>query len=339
MERRGFLSLAGAAAIFPHVALAQRAVTGPRVALISSGAPVTEMTATGAPEWRTFIPELGRLGYVEGRTISFERYLATPTNSADVARIVVGSAPDAVYSGGGTASTTLAITALSKTLPVVLLTSDPVGQGVFTNLARPGGNVTAIATTASPESQAKNLELLAETIRTATRVAYFVAGVGGQPNLVVQVHVDAASAAAEKLGLAFSTVVVEDLPPNEAEYRRAFAAALATKPDIVQFGISAAISNGSEILAKLALDASIPAASPYGRFAEAGGLLSYGSNALDNYRKAAGYIALVLQGARPGELPVLLPTLFDLIVNLKTAKTIGVTVPESILVQATQVIQ
>src|SRR5205823_5635372 len=154
---------------------------------------------------------------------------------------------------------------------------------------------------------------------------------------LVRVHAEAARGAADKLGLEFTYVGAANA--DDAELRRAFGMALAARPEIIQFGISGVLSGASAVFAKLVLDAHIPAVSPYTDFAQAGGLLSQGSNRPDNYRQGAGYVALILQGAQPGDLPVLLPTRFDIVVNLKTAKAIGVAMPSSVLLQATDVIE
>jgi putative ABC transport system substrate-binding protein len=339
MKRRDFLMLAGAAgaaAAFPRVGLAQAARNVPRVALVSNGVPPADMTETGDVRWAAFIQEMARLGYVEGKTVVFDRYIVPAPAATISAGIILGAGPDLVFTGGA-GDATLAMMAHTKTTPIVCLTSDPVGQGMVTNLAHPGGNVTSISTTAGPEADGKNLELLAQAVPTARRVVYYGPGVGGQPPPIIQMHEVAARGAAQSLGLEFINVTVEDV--DEAELSRAFGIALAAKPDIIQFGIGPQNSIGAPVLAKLALDARIPAISPNVAFAKAGGMLSQGSNGPDNRRKAAGYVALILQGAQPGDLPVLLPTEFDFIVNLKTARAIGVAIPPSILLQATEVIE
>jgi putative ABC transport system substrate-binding protein len=213
--------------------------------------------------------------------------------------------------------------------------------GLVDNAAHPGGNITGVSPTGSPDEEGKNLGFLGQCVPGAKSVVYYTSGVGGMPTpgTITELGERASAAAAAKLGLSFTYVVGENTSINEAEYRRAFAAGLSMRPDMIQFGRGTAVSAATELLAKLALDARMPTIAPYSAFAPAGGLISYGSNSIDYYRKAAGYVALILQGAKPGDLPVLQPTVFDFIVNLKTAKALGLTLPPSILAQATQVIE
>ena len=335
MQRREFLLLAGAATALPYRAFAQQSKV-PRVALISGAVPVTSMTATGDPTWAAFIQEMARLGYLEGKSIIFERYVASVPAAPQVAGIVIASSPDVVFSNSLTAL--LAVMALSKTVPIVGHSTDPVSSGLVSSLAHPGGNVTAIGSGATPDVDAKNVELLAQTLPSARRLAYYGPGDGGKPDTGTQANVQAAMTAALKLSLSFTDIVVEN-PADETEYRRAFAVAMSTKPDMVQIGLGSVTDAGSPLLGQLALDARVPAISPNATFARAGGLIGHGSNAPDNHRKAADYVALILNGAKPGDLPVLLPTAFDFVINQKTAKALGITVPPSVLLQATEVIR
>ncbi len=206
------------------------------------------------------------------------------------------------------------------------------------NFARPGANIAVVANTASANSESKNLALLLEAVPGAKRVAYIGEGVAGRFNPALQSYASAAANAAPILGLTLIPIVV-DAPADESRFRTAIATASAQRADMIQFQTAASVSSNSTLLAKLTLEARLPAISPYPAFAQSGGLLSYGSNSADNYRKAAGYILLILARTKPGDLPVLQPTAFDLMINLRTARTIGVVIPPSMLIQATDVIE
>jgi putative ABC transport system substrate-binding protein len=339
MRRREFIALTGAAAAtvaaFPRAALAQ-ATKVPRVAW-ADGA-VTSVAEMNHPDAVAFAQEMARLGFVEGRTITFDRYVASSASAAqETARKIVASSPDVIFLQGAI-DAILAVMALTKSIPIVSQSGDPLGQGVVSNLARPGGNVTAVANTASAESEAKVLSILAEAVPTAKRVAYIGVGPAGQFNPGQQGYLRSATEGALKLGLSMTAIPARD-PADEQGFRDAFALAKAADVEMIQLARHGQIRSSSSILAELALDARMPAISPYDTFPPAGGLLSYGANVPDGARKAARYVALVLNGAKPGDLPVQEPTVFDLIVNMTTAKAIGITIPPSILTQATLVIE
>jgi ABC-type uncharacterized transport system substrate-binding protein len=339
VRRRHFLTLAGAAAAFPRIGFAQQAKL-PRVAFVRGD--VTDLPAnlnenSTNPQIAAFFTELARLGFAEGRTVTFDRYNAVPSNAQEVAAKVVASGPDLIIPAGAVA-TALALIPLTKSIPIVSIGGDPLGLGIVTNLAHPGGNVTAIAAVASADSEGKTTSILAEAIPTARRIAYITQGSNGVPNDVLQADVRSAVDAAAKLGLSIVVVVAEN-PAGEPELLDAFVRAIAAKIDAVQIARATVFNDKAPLLAKWALDAKMPTISPYILFTQSDGLLSYGSNLIDVYRQSAGYVAMILNGAKPGDLPVLQPTLFDLIVNLTTAKALGLIIPASILAQATQVIQ
>jgi putative ABC transport system substrate-binding protein len=308
----------------------------PRVAWGTGGiTSVDELSGIGSS--KAFVEEMARLGFIEGQTIIYERYATSSGRAEETARAIVASAPDVIFLLS-TVTTTLEVMALTKSIPIVATSGDPLGQGIVGNLARPGGNVAAVASTGGSDSEAKVLSILAEVVPMATRLAYIGVGTGAQFNPAQQVYVRSATQAAARLGLLITTIAARD-PADEQAFRDAFALATAANVQMVQFGMNTQISNNSTTLARLAPDAGLPAISPYETFAPAGGLVNYGSSSVYNARQAAGYLALVLNGAKPGDLPVLQPTVFDFVVNLKTARTLGITIPPSVLIQATEVIQ
>jgi putative ABC transport system substrate-binding protein len=341
VRRRHFLTLAGAAAAWPRVAFTQQPAKIPRVAYGDGGTPVENIVPNSThPFVRPFFQEMARLGFEYGRTVIFDRYFATPSNAEETARAMVDSKPDLIFLRGA-GLTTFAVMALTKTIPIVVHGGDPLGQGIVNNLARPGGNVTAVAGGGvAGDFEGKVLAILAEAVPGARRVAYIGVGVGTSnqfaPNNALGVR--SATDAAAKLGLDITTIAARD-PADERAFRDAMAVAAAAKAEMVQFASHAQIGPNSPILVRLTLEARLPAIAVVEDFPYAGGLLSFGSSRADGARKAAGYVALILNGAKPGDLPVIVPDVFELIVNLKTAKAIGISIPQSVLLQATQVIE
>ncbi len=336
MRRREFLALAGAAgtaAALPHVVMAQAKV--PRVALVSGSIPTSALVVGGDANWSAVLESLASHGFVEGRTVVYERYTAPNAVAADIGRAIVASAPDAIFWGGANAAAIAAL-AVNRTIPMVGMTSDPLSQGLVTNVARPGGNMTAIATTGSLDYSAKILSLLCEAAPDAKTIAYVVGGNAGKMSNAA--YFEVTLSAASKLGVRLVPVVVEQ-PGSDPLFAQAFQSIAAARADAVQFGYDVTVQFWSEATAKMSIAAKLPAISPYDQFAPAGGLISYAADYPALSRKVGDYIALVLTGTKPGDLPVLQPTVFNLVVNLKTAKAIGLVLPQSVLLQATQVIQ
>jgi putative ABC transport system substrate-binding protein len=340
MKRRDFLLLAGAAAVapaWPIAGTAQVLAKIPRVALASGAVPPLAQIIGGDPAWSAFITEMARLGFVEGRTVTYERYLAPATQAGASARLILETAPDVIFLGAA-ATTAIAMTAINKTIPMVVQSADLFYDGIVSNVSRPGGNVTGVSGTTGPDEEARNLSALFQAVPAAKTVAYIQSGTGGKVRSPAEPLVSSITKAASELGVSVTVIVVE-AAGGQAEMSRAFQEIAARKLEAVQLGRDATVMAQSEVLADLARAARLPAISPYDRFVQAGGLLAYGSNSPDNYRKAAGYVALLLKGSNPGELPVLQPTNFDLAINLKTARAIGVTIPPALLAQATQIIE
>ncbi len=334
MKRREFLALAGAAVALPQVAGAQKKV--PRVALVSAAVPVTQMNADGAVGFAAFVREMASLGFVEGSTVRYERYTAPSTMAEQYARTIVGSMPDLILSNAAT-PTALAALAMDKVTPMVVLTGDLLGQGVVTNLAHPGGNVTGVSASAGPDAEGKMLSLLAEAVPAAKSVAYTNSGVGDEFGIVKQGYAQSVRTAASQLGLRMVPVVYPS-GAGEAELSKMLDATKASGAEMVLFGTDPVVQANAMFVSQRAIGLRLPALSWFTGFTQAGGLASYGSNSADNGRKAARYAAAILGGMSPGSLPVLQPTVFDLSLNLKTANAIGLRIPPSLLAQATEVI-
>jgi putative ABC transport system substrate-binding protein len=338
MRRRDFLALAGAAAAFPRVTFAQQAAKVPRVALVSSAVPTTATVIGGDANWSAFLDQMKSHGFVEGRTVVYERYLVPQDRANELVPPIIASAPDLIDFGGASAAALVAIP-LSKTIPMVVYGGDLLAFGMVTNLAHPGGNVTGLMTVASLDAPAKLLALLSETVPSAKRFAYVVSGSGGKPLPVLQPAFDVATTAAAKLGVSLLPIFIETGVTTEANFAKAFEAIAANNVEAVLLGSDSTVQIGLPLLAKLAIAAKMPAICQFSAFPDAGGLLSYGPDFIYQSRQKGDYIALILNGTKPGDLPVLEPTVFLFEINLKTATAIGVTIPPSILAQATQVIE
>ena len=282
--------------------------------------------------FEAFKQQLRDLGHVEGKTITIDylsaegKYDRLPALAAEL----VGRNVDVILADGGTPATTAARNA-ARTIPVVFtILSDPVGQGFVTSLARPGGNVTGI-TNQHPETAVKSLALLKEVVPSAKRVAILSNPTNSSLPQVVQDM----QAAARKLRLEI-TVVNAGAP---AEFEKAFAEIVRDRPDGLVILSDAMLVIEAARLTTLAAKHRLPTMGGNNDIPESGGLMSYGANRLDMIRRAAALVDKILKGAKPADLPVEQPTKFDLVVNMRTANDLGLKIPNSILVQATKVIE
>jgi len=326
MERRTFLAgMAGGLLAAPLTAEAQPAAKVYRVGSLTDGA------QTPSPMSVAFADTLRKLGYVEGRNLVIDRRYAAfnydrlPELAADLVRLN----PDVIVTGGN--PSIAALKDATTTIPVVMTYAiDPVGAGLITSLARPGKNITGMSTTTGPEFIAKQLEILKEAVPKLSRVGILVQhGRGTGPETA------AIESAARKLAI---TVLFTDVRiPNDIE--GAFAAMTRSRAGaLLILGGSVTWTNQQQI-ADLAVKHRLPGIHFFREYAEAGLLLSYGINFVAQYRRAAIYVDKILKGAKPADLPVEQPTKFELVINLKTAKTLGLTIPPSLLQRADQVIE
>jgi ABC-type uncharacterized transport system substrate-binding protein len=274
---------------------------------------------------------LRELGYVEGKNIVIE-YRNTegkldrlPSLAAELVRlkvdIIVTTSP----------APTRAAKEATSTIPIVFAQDgDPVASGFVASLARPGGNITGLSTLA-PELSGKRLELLKEVVPKLSRVAVF--GTSTTPSTAPTIKETELAAGAFKVQLQYLDV----LEPKDIE--TAFRTATKGRADAVLVLAGPVVLFQRTQIAELALKSRLPAIYPQTEFTEAGGLMYYGANTPDMYRRAATYVDKILKGARPGDLPVEQPTKFELVINLKTAKQIGVTIPPNVLARADKVIK
>jgi putative tryptophan/tyrosine transport system substrate-binding protein len=271
-------------------------------------------------------------GYVEGRNVVIEyrdaegKLERLPALAADLVALRL----DVIVPNG--AAATQAASHATKTIAVVgVAMGDPVGSGFAVSLARPGGNITGLATFDSLKIIGKNLELLKEAVPGISRVAVL----RNPSNPAHRAVAQEVEAAARRLAVQLQPL--EASGPNElggafAAMTRVRAGALLVVPDAIFFGYRTQ-------LVDLAAKHRIPTMYGQTEFPEAGGLMSYGSNISDQFRRAAYFVDKILKGAKPGDLPVEQPTKFELVINLKTAKALGLTIPQTLLLRADQLIE
>ena len=327
MNRRTFLcglTLGSLAA--PLAAEAQP--TPMRLAMLLTGP-----QADATPEYAAFMKQLGNLGWIEGQTLMVDR------RSADVAEKFVALAADAVrekptvFLTTGPSATRAAQQATS-TIPIVMIAStDPRVMGVG-SLAHPGGNLTGL-TIGQPEvTSEKRLQLLKEAMPALVRVAVL-----WDVNRLTDsgVVVPTMAAAARVLGLRLQHL---DLDVNSASgFAAAFVTAKKGNAEAVFLVESPRTVANRTVIAELGLKHRLPVMSQFSRIVEAGGLMSYGPDLSELFRRAASYVDKILRGAKPADLPIEQPTKFEFVINLKTAKALGLTIPQSVLGRADQVIE
>jgi putative ABC transport system substrate-binding protein len=319
----GVLALALLAA--PLVVGAQPTATAPRVGLLEAGS-----LAGRAPLWEVFRQAMRELGYVETRTVVFEARGADgkPERLPALAAELVRSKVDVIVTSGTSAAQ--AAQQATATIAVVMATgSDPLGLGLVASLARPGGNVTGV-TTLTTELSAKRLELARDIVPGASRLAIL-----GDTGAATTNQIRDTKAAARALGVRLDAVTV--WRPTELD--GAFSTIARERPALLLIISTPMFFGGRRRLADLALKHRLPTVHADPEYAEAGGLIAYGINLGELFRRAAVYVDKILKGAKPADLPVEQPTRFELVVNLKTAKALGLTIPPSVLARADQVIE
>jgi putative ABC transport system substrate-binding protein len=320
MNRRRFLltSLTGAL-VAPLAAGAQQAAKVFKVGDLHPG--------TGAPEER--LAALRQAGYVEGQNLVVERRHAEgrierlPTLAAEL----VGLKPDVILATGTDAIR--AAKNATRIIPVVMaFGDDPVRKGLVVSLARPGGNITGVSLVAAGTMAAKRVEILREAVPRARRIALL-----SWPGMD-SAQVKEAEQAARTLKT--ETVLVE---VRNGDYEGAFSTLAAERADALFVLSSPLLNRDRKRIIALAARHRLPAIYEWGESAEDGGLLAYGAEGRDLNRRVAAYVDKILKGAKPGDLPIEQPTAFELVINLKTAKALGLTIPPSLLARADQVIE
>jgi putative ABC transport system substrate-binding protein len=325
MRRRAFISLLGGAATWPLAARAQQPAM-PVVGFLHPGSP-----ETAASDVALFRKGLGETGYVEARNVAIEyrwaqgRLHQLPALAADLvgrrmAVIAAISTPSA-----------LAAKAATSTIPIIFTTAaDPVEAGLVTSLNRPSDNLSGV-TTLNLELGPKRLELLRDLIPTATIIALLV----NPTNLTAETQSRDLQAAARNLGLQLHVLHAS----TERDFDTVFATLVQLRASALIIGTDVLFINRSEQLAALTVRHAVPTITDYREFAAAGGLMSYGGSITDLYRTVGAYIGRILKGEKPADLPVQQFTKVELVINLKTAKALGLTIPLPLLGRADEVIE
>ncbi len=319
MKRRDVLALlGGAAGAWPFVGAAQQPKM-PTIGVLVVGSPGSEKF------WRLFREDLRKLGYVEGQTVRFEFRSDQVSRLPELAAELVQLKPDIIVTWFTPAG--LAAKQATRDIPIVMaVAGNPVENGLVQSLARPGGNVTGIASVGS-ETAAKCVELVREMLPSARRIAVLATAPDPFSKLMLE-QIRLAGAAS---GTAIEPILIHSTEELDA----AFTVMEKQRPDAVIVQPSLPTKRAAE----LALSHRIPAVSFICGFVDVGGLMSHAFAEADAYRRAAAFVDKILKGAKPADLPVEQPTRFELVINMKTANALGVTIPPAFLARADEVIE
>jgi putative ABC transport system substrate-binding protein len=325
IRRREFITLLGGAAAWPVAARAQQPT--PVIGFLNSGSPDADRDRV-----RTFRQGLSETGYVEGRNVTIEYLWADDHNDRLPAMAVdlVHRSVNVIVTGGTPA--TLAARAATKTIPIVfVLSTDPVQAGLVASLNRPGGNITGV-TGLNVELAPKKLELLHELLPSAASVALLV----NPTNTVATEHeTRTVQSAARTFGLRLHILHAS----TERNFETAFVSLAQLRAEALVIGSDLFFTSRAEQLAALTLRHAVPAIYQFREFTAAGGLMSYGGSFSDWGRQAGIHTGRILAGAKPADLPVQQATRVELFINLKTAKTLGITVPLPLSARADEVVE
>ncbi len=325
MSRRAFIVLLACAAAWPCAARAQQASTA-RVGLLAFGQELT------SPLFVAFRNEMRKLGHIEGRThaLEFRSAHGDPDRLRSAAAELAQIPVNVIVTDSGAAS--IAAKKATDSVPIVMgVTSDPVGLGLVASLARPGGNITGFSII-SPQLGSKRLALLTEAVPGAKRV-----GVLTNPASPVTGAQQLASIREAAAAAGVELVVEEARSPDTI--RTAIDRMVADRAAALMVVGDAVFFNQRKLIVEHAAALRLPGIYPEREYAEAGGLIAYGPSVPDNFRRAAGYVDRILRGEKPGDLPVEQPAKFELVINLKTAKAVGILIPPALPLLADEVIE
>jgi putative ABC transport system substrate-binding protein len=333
VRRRDFIVWLGtSAAALPRAARGQQTEKVYRVGLIARAWPVSTMIGPDPSDRnaRAFVHTLRDLGYFEGKNLVLERrsielrYERSGEIAAELARLGV----DVIVTSGN--DMTSSVARVAPDVPIVMaVSSGPAEAGLVASLARPAVNITGSTVDVGPEIETKRLEMLKEAVPSASRIAFL-----GDKRDWERPQGQNVRAAALTLGI--TLIHVEHSP---ADYGDALALIIRDQPHALFVARNGLGYANSQLLADFGLQQRLPGAYAFRENVEAGGLLSYGADLSDLYRRAAGYVDKILKGAKPADLPMQQPTRFELIINLKTAKVLGLTMPPTLLARADEVIE
>jgi len=313
-------------------AWAQPRVTQRRIAIFHPAIPTALLTETGGgTAWRAFFRELRRLGYVEGQNLIIERYSAEGHHEryADMAREIVGRNPELIVTG--TNPVVIAFRAATSAIPVVAFMVDPLKAGLVASLARPGGNLTGITLDPGIELWGKRLELLKEAIPLTAKTVFLAMRDGWEDSFG-----QALQDIGKQLGISLTAVLPQAGTPGEME--RVFAAMVQQRPDAILISGEGDLYANRQLIVELAEKHRLPTMCPYRDYVDAGGLMAYTVDLAELLRRLADDVHQILNGAKPGDIPIYQPTKFELLINRKTANALGLTLPQALLSRADEMI-
>jgi putative ABC transport system substrate-binding protein len=324
VKRRAFISLlGGAAAAWPLAASAQQAKL-PTVGILGGA------TSSAWSAWTAaFVRRLAELGWIEGRTVAIEYRWAggSRERAAEIAAEFVRLKVDVILTAGGVLAGVKPVTSV---IPIVFATaSDPVGAGYAASLARPGGNITGLSLQTTDHA-AKRVELLRELVPAARRLDILA----NSSNAGALLEMREAETAVRTLGLQSSTFEIRGAGDIDSAFEE-----MKGRADALYVCTDVVVNVNRVRINTLALGARLPTMYAIRDYVEVGGLISYGANIVDLFRRAAEYVDKILRGAKPGDLPIEQPTKFELVINLTTAKAIGLAIPPTLLARADEVIE
>jgi putative ABC transport system substrate-binding protein len=332
MKRRDFIAGLTFAATMGR-AQAQQTGKVYRIAFAHSSAPVADQNraskGSGIP---AILEELTRLGYVEGRNLLIERYSGEgrAAHYPDLARQIVSRNPDLIIAIG--TFLVLDLKAATSTIPIVGGFADPVGFGIVPSLARPGGNITGVSTDVGTEQWAKRVQLLKEAVPQISRFGL----------LITRSRREQFSAVIREIELRNSVSIIGpplEPPFDEQEYQRVFAALAQEGVDGLLVWSEIEHDTNRRLIVELAEKGRLPTIYPIRQFVEAGGLMAYGADLSDLGHRVADLADKILKGTKPADIPVFQPTKFELSINLKTAKALGIELPPLLVARADNVIE
>jgi len=333
MRRRDFVAGLMLAAAMGR-AQAQQTGKVYRIAFAHPTVPVSDQNqgSKGAFVISAIFEELLRLGYVEGRNLLIERYSGEgrAAHYPDLARQIVSRNPDLIIAIN--TLFVLDIKAATSTIPVVGAFADPIGFGIVPNLARPGGNITGVSVDVGTDQWAKRVQLLKETVPQISRLGF----------LITRSRREQFSAVIREIELGNSVSIVGpplEGPFHELEYHRVFAALAQEGVDGLLVSSEAEHDTNRRLIVELAEKGRLPTIYPFRQFVEAGGLMSYGIDPADVGHRVADLADKILKGAKPADIPIFQPTKFELSINLKTAKALGIELPPLLVTRADNVIE
>jgi len=300
-----------------------------RIAIIRPAGSVALISDTGIRFYRAFFEELRRLGDVEGQNLTVERYSGEgrPDRLDDLAREVVYRKPDVIVVSGDAIAQ--AARASNDTIPIVWLGADPIRAGLVTSLARPGGNITGVTVRAEIEIWGKRLQI--EAVPSASRVAYL------DMRTYWEQDVQPLHEPGRQLQISLIGMLLQESTPTE--FQRVFAEIAPNRPDAIMVDGRPELTAYHQMIVELVNKSRLPAMYPYRDYVEAGGLMAYEADLGEAGRRAADDVHQILNGTKPGDIPIYRPTKYEFVINLNAAKALGRALPPALLGRADDVIE